>query len=160
MVKPNFHVSLFHRRQLSLETINFSNYFPSRQKRLSLKMRLNREKFSYGLAWKSLALRWLRKKWPKNTVPYHNSKLLCVEIHIKFISRWRSCSNWQRRASGAINISWTVVYLYNCVYLFSEKLVKRFSNDCWQRKTKAFTPNNHNRSKQRDEPIRISSSYL
>ena len=32
------------------------------------------------------------------------------------------------------------------------QLIERFSNDCRKTKTKAITPTNHNRSKQRDEP--------
>ena len=36
--------------------------------------------------------------------------------------------------------------------------IERFSNDCRKTKTKAITPTNHNRSKQRDEPITIRSN--
>ena len=36
--------------------------------------------------------------------------------------------------------------------------MQRFSNDC--SKTKVISPNNQNRSKERDEPIRISCNYL
>ena len=35
-----------------------------------------------------------------------------------------------------------------------------FSNDCRKTKTKAITPTNHSRSKQRHEPITIPSNYL
>ena len=35
---------------------------------------------------------------------------------------------------------------------------KRFSNDCRKTKTKAITPTNHNRSRQRHEPITIPSN--
>ena len=38
--------------------------------------------------------------------------------------------------------------------------LERFSNDCRKTKTKAITPTNHNRSRQRDEPITIPSNYL
>ena len=38
--------------------------------------------------------------------------------------------------------------------------LERFSNDCRKTKTKAITPTNHNRNKQRDEPITIPSNYL
>ena len=38
--------------------------------------------------------------------------------------------------------------------------IERFSNDCRKTKTKAITPTNHNRSRQRDEPITIPSNYL
>ena len=38
--------------------------------------------------------------------------------------------------------------------------IERFSNDCRKTKTKTITPTNHNRSKQRDEPITIPSNYL
>ena len=36
----------------------------------------------------------------------------------------------------------------------------RFSNDCRKTKTKAITPANHSRSKQRDEPITTPTNYL
>ena len=35
--------------------------------------------------------------------------------------------------------------------------IERFSNDCRKTKTKAITPTNHDRGKQRDEPITIPS---
>ena len=38
--------------------------------------------------------------------------------------------------------------------------IERFSNDCRKTKTKAITPTNHNRSRQRDEPITILCNYL
>ena len=38
--------------------------------------------------------------------------------------------------------------------------IGRFSNDCQETKTKAITPTNHNRNRQRDEPITIPSNYL
>ena len=38
--------------------------------------------------------------------------------------------------------------------------IERFSNDCRKTKTKAITPTNHNRSRQRDEPITIPRNYL
>ena len=38
--------------------------------------------------------------------------------------------------------------------------LERFSNDCRKTKTKAITPTNHNRGKQRDEPITIPRNYL
>ena len=38
--------------------------------------------------------------------------------------------------------------------------IERFSNDCRKTKTKAITTTNHNRSKQRDEPIIIPRNYL
>ena len=44
--------------------------------------------------------------------------------------------------------------------LVSNQLIERFSNDCRKTKTKAITPTNHNRSRQRDEPITIPSNYL
>ena len=36
------------------------------------------------------------------------------------------------------------------------EVIERFSNDCRKINTKVITLTNHNRSKQRDEPIRIS----
>ena len=38
--------------------------------------------------------------------------------------------------------------------------IERFSNDCRKTKTKVITLTNHNRNKQRHEPIRIPSNYL
>ena len=38
--------------------------------------------------------------------------------------------------------------------------IERFSNDFRKTKTKAITPTNHNRNKQRHEPITITSNYL
>ena len=38
--------------------------------------------------------------------------------------------------------------------------IERFSNDCRKTKTKAITPTNHNRNRQRDEPITIPSNYM
>ena len=40
------------------------------------------------------------------------------------------------------------------------QILERFSNDCGKTKTKAITPTNHDRSRQRDEPITIASNYL
>ena len=42
----------------------------------------------------------------------------------------------------------------------TRSVIERFSNDCRKTKTKAITPTNHNRSRQRDEPITIPSNYL
>ena len=42
----------------------------------------------------------------------------------------------------------------------SVNLIKRFSNDCRNTKTKATTPTNHKRNEQRDEPTTISSNHL
>ena len=38
-------------------------------------------------------------------------------------------------------------------------VVERFSNDCRKTKTKVTTPTNHNRRKQRDEPIKIPRNH-
>ena len=43
---------------------------------------------------------------------------------------------------------------------FRFRRIERFSNDCRKTKTKAITPTNHNRNKQRDEPITIPSNHL
>ena len=48
----------------------------------------------------------------------------------------------------------------NLTKLFIRKVLERFSNDCRKTKTKAITPTNHNRSRQRDEPITIPSNYM
>ena len=39
-------------------------------------------------------------------------------------------------------------------------IIEQFSNDCRKTKTKAITPTNHDRGKQRDEPITIPSNYM
>ena len=41
-----------------------------------------------------------------------------------------------------------------------ERQIERFSNDCRKTKTKAITLTNHDRGKQRGEPITIPSNYL
>ena len=46
-----------------------------------------------------------------------------------------------------------VSYLLEIVWYI---LLERFSNDCRKNKTKAITLTNHNRSRQRDEPITCS----
>ena len=38
--------------------------------------------------------------------------------------------------------------------------LERFSNDFRKTKTKAISPTNHNRSRQRDEPITFPCNYL
>ena len=40
------------------------------------------------------------------------------------------------------------------------EIFERFSNDRRKTETKAITPTNHNRSRQRDEPITVPSNYL
>ena len=46
-------------------------------------------------------------------------------------------------------------------YLFQKPWsIERFSNDCRKTKTKAITPTNDDRSRQRDEPITVPSNYL
>ena len=42
----------------------------------------------------------------------------------------------------------------------SEKRRTRFSNDCRKTKTKAITPTDHNRSRERPEPITIPGNHL
>ena len=44
--------------------------------------------------------------------------------------------------------------------LFHCSPIERFPNGCRKTKTKAITPTNHTRSRQRDEPITIPSNYL
>ena len=44
--------------------------------------------------------------------------------------------------------------------LHSNSNIERFSNDCRKIKTKVITSTNHNRNKQRHEPIRIISNHL
>ena len=39
-------------------------------------------------------------------------------------------------------------------------IIEQFSNDCRKTKTKVITLTNHNRNKQRREPIRIPSNHL
>ena len=45
-------------------------------------------------------------------------------------------------------------------FWIARSLIERFSNDCRKTKTKAITPTNHTRSRQRDEPITIPNNYL
>ena len=56
-------------------------------------------------------------------------------------------------AKGADHERCVVVLKTGCI-------IERFSNDCRKNKIKAITPTNHNRSKQRDEPIKVPSNYL
>ena len=42
----------------------------------------------------------------------------------------------------------------------NKTIIERFSNDCRKTKTKAITPTNYDRGKQRDEPITIPSNFL
>ena len=42
----------------------------------------------------------------------------------------------------------------------NKTIIEWFSNDCRKTKTKAITPTNYDRGKQRDEPITIPSNYL
>ena len=71
--------------------------------------------------------------------------------------------NW--RVQGAMGFGLAFHWLKNWREIFkpiskrsNRKL--RFSNDCRKTKTKAITPTNHNRSRQRDEPITVPSNYL
>ena len=63
---------------------------------------------------------------------------------------------YTNKCGGSPNLLYTVNDRSNQ----NSAYIERFSNDCRKTKTKAITPTNHNRSKQRDEPIRISSNYL
>ena len=58
----------------------------------------------------------------------------------------------------------TISHTFHFSHWFKfEVPIQRFSNDCRKTITKAITLTNHNRSKQRDEPIRIiviSSKFL
>ena len=44
-------------------------------------------------------------------------------------------------------------------YMSCYRFLERFSNDYQKADSKFITPTNHNRSKQRDEPSRISNDY-
>ena len=44
--------------------------------------------------------------------------------------------------------------------VINTSILERFSNDCRKTKIKAITPTNHNRSRQRDEPITITCNSL
>ena len=48
----------------------------------------------------------------------------------------------------------------NCLQTSVLLQIERFSNDCRKTKTKAITPTNHDRIRQRDEPITIPCNYL
>ena len=45
-------------------------------------------------------------------------------------------------------------------WFFHKSVIERFSNDCRKTKSKAITPTNHNRRRQRNEPITIPSNSL
>ena len=57
---------------------------------------------------------------------------------------------------GKQNVQAEKVY---CLIIIT-MVIERFSNDCRKTKTKVITPANHNRSRQRNEPITIPSNYL
>ena len=46
------------------------------------------------------------------------------------------------------------------IFVRTKWTLERFSNDCRKTNTKAITPTNHDRGKQRDEPITIPSNYM
>ena len=41
-----------------------------------------------------------------------------------------------------------------------DQVIERFSKDCPKPNAKVISPTNHNRNKQRDEPIRIPRNFL
>ena len=64
-----------------------------------------------------------------------------------------------------IIIQWSIIIITVIILLVMFCItithsLERFSNDCRKTKTKAITPTNHNRSKQRGEPITIPRNYL
>ena len=61
-----------------------------------------------------------------------------------------------KRYDADISSRSSLIFLRCLFYPYTE----RFSNDCRKTKTKAITPTNHNRSRQRDEPITIPSNHL
>ena len=56
------------------------------------------------------------------------------------------------------NSKWS--FIRNLSNYIIYQIIERFSNDCQKAKTKAITPANHDRGKQRDEPITVPSNYL
>ena len=55
-------------------------------------------------------------------------------------------------------ITFIIIIIIIVLLLLLPLSLERFSNDCRKTKTKVITPTNHNRSKQRNEPIRIPSA--
>ena len=108
-------------------------------------------------------------KWPPNSIPFRACVTL-VRIRCNCFlvnpTSFQSCdrlgkSLWTR-SSRQSNVSF---FLQRDLVIFAESenhmlCIERFSNDCRKTKTKAITPTNHNRSRQRDEPITIPSNYL
>ena len=50
-------------------------------------------------------------------------------------------------------------YIYYLKMEMNVQYKEQFSNDCWKSSAKVTTATNHNRSKQRDKPIKIPSNY-
>ena len=66
-------------------------------------------------------------------------------------------NQWQLPLLSSISKNNCLLLLFVLLLLL---LLERFSNDCRKTKTKAITPTNHDRSRQRDEPITITCNSL
>ena len=91
-----------------------------------------------------------------NLVPRVRTRLVCLYVCVS--SNWLVVvwvdQNLKRYAASKFvstqsSNTWLLV-----------SILERFSNDCRKSKTKAITPTNHNRTKQRDEPITIICNSL
>ena len=89
-------------------------------------------------------------------------------VHYYFISFRSTCTTYASlSATLSSNLSLSDTSLsFNRPFpsspqsLFQSESLERFSNDCRKTKTKAITPTNYDRNRQRDEPITIPSNYL
>jgi len=88
--------------------------------------------------------RWLKLRWTKE------SRCFCIRVAAskRLLKLVKEIS---RKDNGKGNANVTPKYKF---------ALERFSNDCRKTNTKGMTPTNYNRSKRRDEPIRIPSNYL
>ena len=83
-------------------------------------------------------------------------------VSFTFIFHWLVNTSRIPSVRGWLKITIACAFDWLCNYFgfgFST-VIERFSNDCRKTKTKAITPTNHNRSRQRDEPITVPSNYL
>ena len=79
-----------------------------------------------------------------------NKKLRSLTLCLYFLNQSSHQSQEEQEAMAILE--WTKP--------INTSIIERFSNDCRKTKTKVITLTNHNRNKQRHEPIRIPSDYL
>ena len=66
----------------------------------------------------------------------------------------------QRNHFSQVEINWNLTLTLTLTPKPCTMILERFSNDCRKTKTKAITPTNHNRRRQREERITIPRNYL